>query len=321
MRRLERLIAQVRRLTDNEEFDNDPDNPLGITTQEIAEYLNDAQANIQASISLQHPKIFVKTETTDIVANQELYDLPTDLYLDGRLIDVAAKFSNQSRDYYSLKKKHIKTRLPDVESSVPESYIRIGNQIALQPVASQARTDGIRFTYQRKLPALAFRIGQVSATQTSGSDLTRIDLNASPTKTQDADLPTLADQYVDQFDEICVIDKNGNITAKGIPVSTFDSDNLYINVEEGHALGATESIAVGSYIVGGANATTHSELPDTCERYLIAYAAWKVLKADSMVDSRDQERELGLMLDEIIASFREIDEETIELVLDEDWLI
>jgi hypothetical protein len=204
---------------------------------------------------------------------------------------------------------------------VAEAYIRIGNKIAVQPIPSRAWTSGLRLTYQKKLPNLAFRIGLVSDTQTSGSDLTRIDLNASPTKTQDATLPSLAEYYVTEFDEISVVDKNGNIKAKGIPVSTYDSTNGYINIESGHVLGSAETISAGDYIVGGENSTTHSELPDTCERYLTAYAAWKVLKADSMVDSRDQERELAAMLAEIVNAFEEIDEDQMELQIDEDWII
>jgi len=321
MRRLERLISQVRRLTDNEEFDNDPDNPLGITTQEIAEYLNDAQANIQSQISATHPKVFIETTTIDLVAKQELYDLPSDLYLDGRIVSIETKFSEKASDYTNLRQKHIKSRLPDVESDIPYAYIRIAKQIAIQPIPSRSWTDGLRITYQHKLPSLGFRIGQVSATQTSGSELTRIDLNASPTKAQDSTLPTLAEHYIEQFDELTVVDKNGVAKAVGIPVSTYDPTTGYITPESGHELGALETISAGDYIVGGENSTTHSELPDTCERYLIAYAAWKVLKADSMVDSKDQERELGLMLQEIINAFREIDEDQIELELSEEWMI
>jgi len=321
MRRIERLITQVRRLTDNEEFDNDPENPLGITSQEIVEYMNDAQDNIQARISEVHPKVFISSSTIDLVAGQELYPLPADLYLDGRLVHVEARFSTKAGDYTTLKQKHIKSRLPDVTSEVPSGYIRIGKQIAVQPTPSRAWTTGLRLTYQKKLPSVAFRIGQVSAVQTSGSDTTRIDLNASPMKAQDSGLPTLADHYVEQFDYLSIVDKDGLITAAALPVSSYDETNGYITLEAGHALGTAETIAVGSYVVGGKNSTTHAELPDTCERYITAYAAWKVLKADSMVDSKDQERELGAMLAEIIAAFKEIDEDQIELELDEDWII
>lgn len=321
MRRLERLITQVRRLTDNEEFDNDVDTPLGITTQEITEYLNDAQENLQARISEVHAKVFITTTQIDLVANQELYSLPTDIFLDGRLVHVEAKFSEQALDYFTLSQRHIKTRLPDVTSQSPSAYIRIGSKLAMQPVPARAWTNGLRITYQVKLLNLSFRIGQVTTTVTSGSDLTAINLNASPTKAQDSDLPTLADQYVEQFDEITIIDKNGAVQAKGIPVSTFDADSGQITVESGHILASGEAIAADDYVVGGSNNTTHSELPDTCERYLIAYAAWKVLKADSMVDSRDQERELAAMLDEIIDAFREIDEDQVDLQLSLDWII
>lgn len=321
MRRIERIIAQVRRLTDNEEFDNDPNNPLGITTQEIIEYLNDAQDNIQARITEVHPKVFISSSTIDLVANQELYALPAGVYLDGRLVHVETKFSEKAADYITLKQRHIKSRLPDVTSEVPTAYIRIGKQLAIQPIPARAWTNGLRLTYQKKLPNIGIRLGQVSAVQTSGAYTTRIDLNASPIKSQDSGLPTLAEHYIEQFDELSIVDKNGNITALALPVSSYDEVNGYITLEDAHTLGSAEAIAVGSYVVGGSNSTTHAELPDTCERYLTAYAAWKVLKADSMVDSKDQERELGAMMSEIISAFKEIDEDQMELELDEDWII
>jgi len=318
---MERLIAQVRRLSDNEEFDDDSSNSLGITTQEISEYINDAQDNIQAAISLAHPKIFIETTLFDLVANQELYDLPSDIFLDGRIVHVEAKFSERTADYTALKQRHIKTRLPDVKSEIPDGYIRIAKKLAIQPIPSRSWTNGIRLTYQRRLPNLGFRIGQVTATQSAGGDLTRIDLNASPTKAQDTDLPTLASNYITQYDELTIVNKKGVIQASAIPVSTYDADLGYITIEPGHTLGATESISVDDYVVGGDFNTTHSEAPDTCERYLIAYGAWKCLKSDSMVDSRDQENELAAMLQEIVNSFREIDEDQIELRIDTDWVI
>jgi len=321
MRRVERLIKQVRRATDNEEFNNDQVDPLGITTQEISEFLNEAQDNIKARISEVHPKIFIKTSTMDLVAGQELYNLPSDLYLNGRILNIEAKFSNQTSDYTNLRHKSIKSRLPNVTSEIPSFYIKIGDQIAIQPTPSRAWTDGIRLTYQKKLPSLGFRIGQVSSVTTSGTDTTIISLNASPTKTQDAGLPALAEDYITQFDELTVVNKKGVIQAAGLPVSTYDSVNQQVTLEEEHALSASESITAGDYLVGGSQATTVADLPDTCERYLIAYAAWKVLKTDSMVDSKDQERELAAMLSEIVAAFKEVTEDPIELLIDQDWVI
>ena len=49
------------------------------------------------------------------------------------------------------------------------------------------------------------------------------------------------------------------------------------------------------YLVGGKDTTTHSDLPRNCERYLIAYCAWKIFKRDSSMDSGDQQAELSAM--------------------------
>ena len=66
-----------------------------------------------------------------------------------------------------------------------------------------------------------------------------------------------------------------------------------------------EAIAIGDFILLGKRVTTHSQLLDDCERYLIAYGVWKGLKRDSSTDSGEQERELAMMRQEIIDSYGE----------------
>lgn len=323
MRRVEKLIKQIRRVSDNEEFDNDPDNPLGIIDDEVVEYINEAQRNLQARISLAHPKRFIKEDFIDLVAEQEEYSLPSDIFLGTRLIHVEALFTNQAGDYYTLDQRHVKERLPSqVKATFPNYYIRLGNKIYIQPRPTTNKTNGIRLTYQKTLPKLDIRRGIItSITNPSGSSLTEITLELSPTLGRDTDLPLIAERTIEDFDFITVVGSDGTIKMDDIPVDDYDSTTGVITITPGFEFGTGESAAAGDYIVGGRKATTHSELPDTVQRYLIAYAAWKLLKRDSSVDSRDQERELVAMLDEIVDSFSEVDEDQINLNIDEEWMI
>lgn len=321
MRRVEKLIKQARRIADNEEFDNDPSNPLGIVDDELVEYVNDAQDNMQAAISEVHPKLFIKEKLIDLVAEQETYSLPDDLYLGGRIEHVEALYSTQAGDYYTLPHESLKRRLPDVSSTFPDFYIRKANNLLIQPKPSGARTNGIRLSYQYKLPTLDIRRGLVASAVDTGTSITSITLNLTPTLTRDADLVLIPERTIEDFDFLTVVGSDGTAKMKAIPVDSYDSDTGIITVTSGFTYETGETITAGDYIIGGKDATTHSDLPDTCQRYLIAYMAWKMLKRDSMVDLQDQERELAAMLREIVNAFKGIDEDPAELALDEDWLI
>lgn len=320
-KRVEPLIKRSRRISDNEEFDNDPNNPLGIVDDEVVEYLQDAQDNVFARITEVHPKLFLEEEKIDIVAQQEKYSLPKDIYLGGRITHVEALFSNREGDYYTLPHRSLKARLGNFPSNFPGFYIRSGNNIILQPRPSAARTDGIRITYQKKLPDIDIRRGKVLSSTIVTDNVQDITIDLSPTLTRDVNLPLIAERTMENFDFITVVDSTGAIKMRDIPVDSYDSTTGVITVVAGFNRATGETITAGDYIVGGGHSTSHTQLPETCERYLVAYAAWKMLKRDSMVDSRDQAQELAAMLDEIVDSFREIDEDQVELELDEDWMI
>ena len=317
-KRVEALIKQARRISDNEEFDNDPSNPLGIIDDEVVAYMNDAQDNLHARISEVHPKLFISEDLTDLVAGQERYALPAELYLGGRLEHVEALFSNTAGDYYTLQAKGIKSRLASFETSFPNFYIRSGEDIIVQPRPSQGRTDGLRITYQRQLPELDIRRGKVTASTIATDNVTDITIDISPLLNRDADLPQIAERTLEDFDFITIVDSQGNIKMDDIPLDSYDPLTGIISIVAGFNRTTGETISVGDYVLGGSNSTTHSQLPQTCQRYLIAYAAWKILKRDSMVDLKDQERELVAMLRELVDSFREISEDQEEIELD-DW--
>lgn len=320
-KRVEFLIKRSRRISDNEEFDNDPSNPLGIVDDEVVGHIGDAQDNLKARISEVHPKLFETEEKINLVANQEVYPLPTDLYLGGRIVHVEALFSNREGDYYTLGHKGIKSRLPNIPAQFPHFYIRSGGNLIIQPRPLTNVTDGIRVTFQRKIPDLDIRRGKITASTIVADNVQDITLDIAPLLARDANLPQIAERTLDDFDFLTVVGSDGTVKMRDIPYDSYDSTTGIVTITPGFDRQTGETITAGDYLLGGAYSTTHSHLPETCERYLIAYAAWKMQKRDSMIDSRDQERELIAMLNEIVDAFREIDNDQVELELDEDGMI
>ncbi len=72
-----------------------------------------------------------------------------------------------------------------------------------------------------------------------------------------------------------------------IPVLSVSQTTGFVQVKPGFTFDTGETIAVGDFIVLGKRTTTHSSLPDVCERYLIEYTNLRLLARDSSNDAGD----------------------------------
>lgn len=295
MRSLTRLIDQVRKQTENEEFSDF----TGIGDQEFIQYLNDAQYHLQAAIVHQHPRVFVQETIIDAVSGQEKYTLPSDCFLKNKVHNVEFSASGSDDDYFALEEDTIKRRTSGVSGS-PSKYIRLAGQILLTP---QPQSGGkIRINYVRRLKELdkkAAKIGSDTAINSSVSFTVALTSDS----TIDTDLDSLS-----KHDFICVVDKEGNTIVKNIEITAVDTSLITCAAHTVEA-GEVTTLPAGSFIVGGKDTTTHSELDISVERYLIAYCAWKILKRDSSVDSTEMQTELSMMMQEIIKSYAMISDD------------
>lgn len=309
MRSLDRLIEQVRKQTENEEFDQF----TGISDQEFVQYLNDAQYNLQAAIVQQHPRVFIKETILTAQSGVEKYDLPSDCLLGNKVYNVEFSATGAEQDYYTLNQDTLKYRSQGTDG-YPLKYIRLAGQILLSPVP---QTGGnIRINYVRRLRELDKRQALTLEDTTVSSNQFTIKLDGEEFSTET--------DMLEKHDYICIVDKEGRSLVKNIEISSVSYDEIVCSA--GHVLQPDESslIPAGSYIVGGKDTTTHSELDISVERYLIAYCAWKILKRDSSVDSAEAIAELEMMLKEIVKSYAFISDD-VQYIPDlnrwDDWSI
>lgn len=113
MKNVQYIIDQVRKQTENEEVTDF----TGIQDSEFIQYINDAQHSLQAAITSQHPRVFVKEKVLPIVSGQEKYDLPEDCYLKNKVFNVEYSPTDKEEDYYTLEEETIKSRVPGTEGS------------------------------------------------------------------------------------------------------------------------------------------------------------------------------------------------------------
>jgi hypothetical protein len=259
------------------------------------EWANSAQKRLQGKIVGVHADLFNQDQDIDVVSRQEAYDCPSDTYQGTMVSNVAYSGTGQEADYFPLSEGSIKDRAAGLYGT-PSKWIPKGKKILLARVAT---TGKLRVTYCQALPTLDKRRGKVSAvTLNAGTrQITALTLDASTFDETDA-------TWLTDHAYITVVDKDGEIQMKAIPITAIDTATGVVTVdtftyEEG------EVIAVGDYVCGGKRATTHSQLPDNCEDYLLRTMTLKALHKDSSGDSKEWTAELVEMEDVIVTGFAE----------------
>lgn len=295
---VDRLIDQVRRETENEDVSSN----AGIADIEFLQYINDAQDRLQSLITATHPTVFVKEKIIDVTRDTEIYDIPGDAYKENAVTTVEYSPSNNIEDYYHLEQSSMKKRDTAVQG-FPVTYVRRSGQILLQPRPQQA--GSIRLNYIKRIDRLDKRRGIVSVAVLDSSARTITTLEFDPASSK----PALDSNTLLEDNYLTIVDRDGKPVMRNIPIDAVDAATGVVSVSSGFVYEEGESIPVGSYVVSGKDARTHSELPRMCERYLIAYASWKILKRDSSVDYAEQQAELKEMETDIVNSFADIDDD------------
>jgi len=290
MRRVDLLITASRRATENQEFTA----TAGIQDVEFLQYLNDGQEEIHSILQSTFPSILTAYKVQTAVQSQEAYSVPRDLYLGTRIDQIEYSCSGVDTDYYILKKGQIKERL-NTQAGNPAFYIRRGSEILVQPRPQQAGL--IRWSYQKAIPKFDVRRGTVLAVTLSGSSITALTIDT---------VPDDADAIVEQG-FMSVVDRNGAIQMRSIPVTAIDSVTGIVTVEPGFTFQAGETIALGNYACAGDFASTNSELPEVCEKYLLEYCNLRILMRDSQTDSAQISQILSKVQETLRLAFAEPD--------------
>jgi hypothetical protein len=306
MRYVEKLLTQIRRESENE----DATATTGISDDEILQYINDAQDRLQSVIETSNPLVFTEEVIIPSIGDQEAYDIPEDAYIFNKIVDVEYSASASTDEFYHLTPRTMKRRDSSI-SGLPSEYVRRQGQILLQPKPQSA--GEIRLTYVKRIDNIDKRRGVLSVAATSGDTITALEIDPSGNPSLDFD--TLSDE-----DFLCVISKLGKINMRNIPISSIDQTTGVVTLEAGFTFDSDESINVGDFVVGGKDTTTHSTLSRMSERYLIAYAVWKLFKRDSSVDSQEQEAELSAMETDIVNSYKVVSQDTSLIPVLNDWI-
>jgi len=291
------LITQSRRATENTDFTD----TTGISDEEFIQYANDAQMELQSIISGRNADVFQAEVIIEIVTGQEAYDIPSEAFLENRVDLVEYSNTGTPARFRQIKQGRLPERLSSVESSTPSFYIRRSGQILLQPIPDDTSAT-LRLTYQKRLSVLDKRRGQVGSVSldTTARTITSLILDTGSSTTIDKDA-------LEEENFISIVDKNGAIQMDNIPIDSVDLTTGVVTISSGFVYEEGETISAADYALRGKSSTTNSDLQQVCERYILSYMSWKILKRDSSADSAEAGSELSTMQASIIAAYSEPD--------------
>lgn len=292
MRRTDALITAARTISRN---NANADGTLAISDNEILQYLNDAQDRIQNLISARKniAKIFVTQTIIPVVANQEAYSIPDRLLLNKQTEAVEFSHDGTVANYVKLEKLNLFNRDTNA-SNFPWGYFKRGGQIFLQPTPSTS-TGTLRVTYERDLDDLDIPRGVISSigsgTSTQFASIT-LDSTADAYETTTPGWNNI--QYASFVDAFGVRKCFNVLIGTYVANVITPSPNPFIYADN------DSQLAVGDVAVFNKYTTTFSQLPDSCERYLIHYAAQELFARDSSEDISKQEDRLFQIEEDIL---------------------
>jgi len=296
----------VRQSTENTDFSD----TVGIKDAEFLRFINDAQYRIHNLIVQQHPSVFLTEYTTSIVANQEAYTLPVKSFIGNKVTQV--EFTSQSSGnsyYYPLRPASLYQRSsgPSSGKGSPSKYIRKSGAILLSPIPSSS-TGSLRITYTHKLPKLDLRRGSVASVtlDSSTNTITALSLNVST--------DTVDGTELDKFTRLSICDEEGNVKMANIKYTNIDTGTGVVTVDGSFTYDTGETIEAGNYVVAGEYSSTHTELDELVERYLIAYATLKIFQRDSNITDLQVQQEILLSMEtDILSAYAEISDDIMEI--------
>jgi hypothetical protein len=294
MLRVEHMIKQVRRQTDNELVGTD----AGISDEEIIRYLNDGQDDIYAAIAGVYRGAFSAVDRFSCVGGSETYAVPTKAFMGGQTSMLEWSQSGADRDYRALKHVTMRERAPG--EGYPCRYSIASGLYYVWNIPTTA-LGTFRATYTKLAPTMDKRRGVVSAVTIVGSDVTTLSMLAP-------DGSPFTQTYADAFTEndvLSIVSSTGLQKCYAIRYTAVSAAGV-VTLDGNHTLETGETVTSGDFIVVGEYATTNSMLPQNCERYIIGYAVWKILKRDSSSDYGPQQQEVGAIREVIIDGFAEL---------------
>jgi hypothetical protein len=248
---------------------------------------------------------------TDVIARQVAYDLPIEVHMALRLVDVRYLYGTQAWEFITLRQGMIQDRF-SYPTNIPDTYCIRNGQMLLSPAPNQTKTNALIINYQKRMKKMDIRRGQVESFTSSPYVF---QLSFATNTRKNAAMEANADSLLDLVDWATLVDTFGNIIMPAISLERYDQGTRRLYALDSFAPTADQLTALNDalsngnavYVVQGDYSSTHSELDRQCEDALIEYAVLRFLRlASSSEASPEQINTENEVITRLINQYRRV---------------
>jgi hypothetical protein len=304
-RSTEELIDEIRGLSYTEQYSLTE----GWDNNVMVDLINRSQNNVYHAITQVDNPAYIREYITDVFAGQQAYDIPYDVFMAIRIMDVRFLWGNTAYQFVTLKQGMIQDRF-DYPINIPDMYCIRDGEILISPTPNITKPASLIINYQRRMRTVDIRRGLV-ASRTVLPYTFLLDFTATSQK--DAQMREYADSQLDKVDFCCLVDRFGDPVVNGIPLNGYNVVTQVLTADPNYIMPPTELTALDAliaagdpvYVVRGKYASTHSELDIQCEDYFIEYTIKRMLRLQSNTsETQEAMLEEKQILDMLINAFR-----------------
>lgn len=303
--RLDLLVREARDKSGNQNYGD----TQGVPQRVMVSAANAAQDRLYSLMLQRRPSLFVKQAFIDTVSNQAEYDVPSDTFLSHRIVSIEHTPNGNAQLYYPLNQRTPRTQvsLP----GMPESYFLRNKKIILSPYPMTGYTSGLRINYQFTVPRLDIRRAKID--QVSG------DINTT-------ELVLVDDAWITEETENDLVnnwvDYLSFVSPQGVYDAT-DQNRAFVSYDPSTKILFVEGVispgmTPGNFVVfsrGGIDTTTHSVLPDVCERYISEYMTLRIQMSDTSSEAAVTSPLLQAIEREILDSIEQLEEDLFAITI------
>lgn len=304
-RTAEEIIEEIRSLCYSEDYSLTE----GWDQDVVTDILNLAQNSIYHAITQIDNPPFIKEYVQDVIQGQQSYDIPYDVFMRMRIIDVRYLWGDAPYQFVTLKQGMIQDRF-DYPINIPDTYCIRHKKILLSPTPNLTRFNSLVVNYQQRLRTFDVRRGLVASK--TNSPVT-FNLDFTVTSQKNANMQQYADSQLDKVQFCCLVDTFGEPVVTAIPLKGYDMMTQVLTADPNYIIPPDELAVLDAYIAGnkpvyvvrGVYASTNSELDHQCEDYMIEFVVQRLLRLQSNnAESAEQAATMAAALEQIVNGYR-----------------
>lgn len=269
-RRAEEIISEARSLSYQENYSFTE----GWNDNVAVDIINLALNRLYETITSIENDAYVEQLEIDVIATQQAYDLPIEVHMALRLVDVRYLYGTQPYEYITLNQGTVQDRF-SYPTNIPDTYCIRDGQILLSPTPNITKEGALIINYQKRMRTLDIRRGVLDAIQSPVGTITGISNAATPVVLTPNTTGIVAGDILGFNGLVGMFELNGN---------TFEIANVVLNTS--FELVGIDTTLSAPYVSGGQWMLTpmqfHIDFPTNSQKDLNMQA-----NCDSVMDKVD----------------------------------